>query len=159
MKRLVPLVLLACGGPPPEPDSYVPFASHFASYTQWPSFTLPGAPELELSHLAGDRAVYIKAMPPRGATRFPVGTLIVKTASDRIFAMAKRGGNYNADGAVNWEWLELEGSVEQPFIRWRGIGPPDGEGYGPPGTSACNTCHAGAAQTDFVHSADRLLLR
>ena len=158
MKRFLPLLIAACGGTP-EPDTYVPFAAHFAGYTAWQSHAISGAAAQELSHLAGDRTVYVKPAPARGATRFEVGTLIVKATQGQVFAMAKRGGNYNSDGAVNWEWLELEGTVEQPFIRWRGIGPPDGEGYGPPGTSACNTCHAGASATDFVHSADALISR
>lgn len=151
-------MLCACG-PPPEPESYVPFAADFTGYTSWPKLTVPGAPAMEQSHVAGDRVIYIAQKPGRGATDFPVGTRIVKTVGDQIFAMAKRGGNYNADGAVNWEWLELEGTVERPFIRWRGIGPPDGEGYGPPGTSACNICHGGAAETDFVHTAPQWLIQ
>lgn len=155
---LLAVTLAACGGTP-EPDSYVPFAAHFNGYTRWASFTVPGGPAQEQSHLAGDRVIYISEKPARGATRFPVGTRIVKTVGNQIFAMARRGGNYNADGAVNWEWLELEGTAEQPFIRWRGIGPPDGEGYGPPGTSACNICHGGAAETDFVHTAPQWLIQ
>ena len=43
----------------------------------------------------------------------PVGALIVKTVENGapqqwdLFAMAKRGGNYNADGATNWEFFTL----------------------------------------------------
>lgn len=154
MTRVFALLLLfACGPAPVEPDTYVPFATHFANYTKWESFTIPGGAAQDMSHLAGDRTVYVNKKPGRGAAKFGVGTLIVKTTADQIFVMAKRGGGYNPDGAVDWEWLELEGTVDQPFIRWRGIGPPDGEGYGQPGTSGCNICHSGAAANDFVHSA------
>ncbi|MBL8954061.1 MAG: hypothetical protein JNK82_25010 [Myxococcaceae bacterium] len=150
----ITLALWACGpAPEPEPESFVPFASHFARYTSWESFVIPGGAQQEDAHVSGDRTLYLKRRPPRGATRYPVGTLIVKVTPLQVFAMAKRGGGYNAQGAVDWEWLELEGTVEQPFIRWRGIGAPDGEGYGPPGESSCNLCHDGAAHNDFVRAA------
>lgn len=133
-------------------ETFVPFASDFAGYTRWEKFELPGGIAQLSSHLAGDRTLYLNRRPPSGATAFAVGTLIVKTTTMQIFAMAKRGGNYNADGAVDWEWLELEGTPEQPFIRWRGLGPPNGEAYGGVGNSGCNNCHSGAWENDFVQS-------
>ncbi|MBK7857501.1 MAG: hypothetical protein IPJ65_02525 [Archangiaceae bacterium] len=132
--------------------TFIAFASHFNGYADWESFALPGGIAQGSSHLAGDRVIYLNHRPPAGATEFPVGTIIVKTTQSQIFGMVKRGGNYNADGAVNWEWFELEGSSAQTYIRWRGLGPPDGETYGGPGNSGCNNCHSGAWDNDFVQA-------
>ncbi len=139
--------------PVPVSDGYVPFARDFTGYATWERFEIHSGLAEGASHIAGDRTVFLNRRPMHGATAFPPGTLIVKATTDRVFAMAKRGGDYNADGAAGWEWLELEGSSEQPFIRWRGLGPPNGEAYGGPGNSGCNNCHTGAWQNDFVQAA------
>ena len=101
-----------------------------------------------------------------GVREFPVGTIIVKEtdggelAARKVFAMVKRGGGYNVSGARNWEWFELDnlegGTVR---IRWRGVGPPAGEGYGGDKNGGCNTCHAGAVANDYVISANLDLSR
>ena len=86
------------------------------------------------------------------------GTIIVKEPSDgdlttrQIFAMVKRGGDFNPTGAVNWEWFELQ-NVDSATVQivWRGFGPPAGETYG--GNPAfCNGCHVIAADNDDVWS-------
>lgn len=91
----------------------------------------------------------------------PVGTIIVKTIEDtytdeitQVHAMSKRVEDYNEDGALGWEWFELQLDEDaRPVIIWRGTHPPDGECYHcPPGTDPekaamlgdCNICHAGA---------------
>ena len=64
--------------------------------------------------------------------------------AEPFFAMVKRGGGYNAQGASGWEWFELQnltdgsGGVQ---IVWRGLGPPAGEVYGGDPNAGCNTCH------------------
>lgn len=130
----------------------MPFASDFSGYTRWETYEIHGGITEAASQIAGDRTLYVKPHPPHGVTQFPPGTKIVKVTTERIFAMAKRGAGYNTDGAVGWEWLELEGTSDQPFIRWRGLGPPNGESYGGPGNSGCNNCHTGAWQNDFVQA-------
>jgi hypothetical protein len=73
-----------------------------------------------------------------------------------LFAMVKRGGDFNRAGARGWEWFELgeregDGSVG---IVWRGLNAPDGEGYGsgdPLG--GCNGCHDVSAANDYVRGA------
>jgi hypothetical protein len=72
----------------------------------------------------------------------------------KTFAMAKRGGNYNANGAIGWEWLELqEDASGNILIVWRGISPPAGEGYGGSVVGgSCNTCHGTAMANDYVKS-------
>jgi hypothetical protein len=67
-----------------------------------------------------------------------------------IFAMAKRGGAYNTRGAVGWEWLELKQLATGLAIVWRGIAPPAGACYGAIVGGACNDCHSGAPNNDYV---------
>jgi hypothetical protein len=102
--------------------------------------------------------VYVNHPPSAGDTAFRIGTVIVKVlehdedGDERIFAMAKRGKGFNAAGAVDWEWFELQrGSGGAPIIAWRGLGPPEGSAYHETGTS-CNDCHAAASSNDFVLS-------
>ncbi len=76
--------------------------------------------------------------------------------------MAKRGGDYNADGAVGWEWFDLDlARSGEPLVDWRGPEPPAGRGYecalgeddaGAEGVGDCNICHLSAASNDFVLS-------
>ena len=92
---------------------------------------------------------------------FPLGTIIVKETNEvdptarQLFALVKRGGDFNPTGAVNWEWFELknvaDGSVA---ISWHGYGPPSGSAdiYGG-NPAVCNTCHKKAATNDYVWSA------
>ena len=93
--------------------------------------------------------------------------IVVKTiewsGGTDIHAMAKRGADYNTEGAFGWEWFELVLADDgTPVILWRGAEPPVGEQYGQlPGMSTdtattvtgdCNTCHGAAASNDYVHS-------
>jgi hypothetical protein len=79
-----------------------------------------------------------------------------------MVGMAKRGGDYNAEGALGWEWFDLDltesGGVA---VDWRGPVPPEGRGYecalgeddaGSEGVGDCNTCHGAAEANDFVLS-------
>src|SRR6478609_8653690 len=78
---------------------YVPLPGDFIAFRDWTRIFLGDGP-LE-GHPAGPRYAYVKVKP--GPTEYPVGAIIVKTVetgttSDTwdLFAMAKRGGNYNA---------------------------------------------------------------
>ncbi len=153
----------------PEPgDEFVAFQSDFADFQQWNSYYL-GDGALGDSTLVGPRTAYMNIEPQSGSAQFPVGTMIVKTAEVAdspvdwvVIGMAKRGAGYNADGAVGWEWFDLEctdsGSV---VIDWRGLGPPEGQGYecalgsdtgDDPLLGDCSTCHAAASSNDYVLS-------
>jgi hypothetical protein len=102
--------------------------------------------------------VYLNQAPPHGSTEFPVGTIIVKDlgpgpgTAATTFAMVKRGGGFNEQGATNWEWFELQNNADASVtILWRGAEPPAGQAYsGEP--TACNTCHGTAKSNDFVQS-------
>jgi len=167
MKPLLAVVILlgACsapsgaGGAGAGADTFVASTQTFQPFHGWASFPIDGQPLLGSPHLCGPRTVYLNARPAHGSTRFPVGTVIVKECTAdpvdqrKVFAMVKRGGGYNSDGATDWEWFELhdeaDGSVS---VIWRGVAPPAGESYGGTG-SACNDCHAAARDNDFVQSA------
>jgi hypothetical protein len=103
--------------------------------------------------------VYWNSSPPHGSTTFPVGTIIVKETSEaditarKIFSMVKRGGDFNPNGAVNWEWFELQnladGSVS---INWDGAQAPGGMDVYSSNPNLCNECHLKAAANDDVWS-------
>lgn len=156
---------------PPEPTTFLAFTRDFVDFRTWKAFIVPdsaqplvpaphddgGAEDTDAatSHVTGPRTVFINQTPHRRATRFPVGTIIVKamTGSPDLFAMVKRGTDYNKKGAVGWEWFRLSINRENaPVILWRGITPPAGDFYGGASGGTCNECHGSAQTNDFVHS-------
>lgn len=137
------------------PTSFIAFSNSFANFRSWTMFHSDGpTPGTQPDDVLGPRSQYINKLPPAGATEFPVGTIIVEARESgmmSIFAAVKRGANYNAMGAVNWEWFEL---LENPVaIKWRGFGPPAGEMYGGDPNGGCNSCHAACgANNDYICS-------
>jgi hypothetical protein len=160
-RALLSVVLIsACGAPAPSsmPSTFIALQRDFEGFESWEAFAWDSA-GMGGTHDPGAVTVYLKERPPAGATAFPVGTIIVKvtpprdaTTEEKIFAMAKRGGTFNANGAAGWEWFELKRSTSgAPVIVWRGVGAPAGERYGQTDAS-CNDCHGAAADNDSVHS-------
>lgn len=139
-----------------EPEtSFIAMPKDFQGYESWEGFVLPPGNAAD-PHTAIGRTVHLNRRPPQGSTEFPIGTILVKVPADAnssgdVFAMVKRGGTYNFQGAVGWEWFELfpNGANEPPIIKWRGLGPPSGEEYRS-AAGTCNQCHAAAAENDFV---------
>ena len=165
--QLLVLAVLAsaCGqtSPPDSQDSFIPLQKDFTGFRQWRAFDL-GVGQADAVHPQGRRIVYLNQSPPSGSTSFPTGTILAKTVTPddgspaSIFAMAKRGGDYNSQGAIGWEWFELQdGSDGAELIVWRGITPPAGEGYGGVVGGACNTCHGQHADNDYVASSALML--
>jgi len=151
------VLLGACAshaGPPTHDagPSFIAADGDFEGFTAWESFDGGTEPADSLPGIA-QRTLYLNHRPPHGATEYPLGTIIVKTTDgQQTFAMAKRGGGFNSDGALNWEWFELAtattGSVE---IVWRGPAAPASVPYGRPGSVTCNQCHFDDAfYKDFV---------
>jgi hypothetical protein len=134
------------------------FNSSFAGYHSWSSDSFEGAAIASSPHTSGPRREYINEKPAHGSTSFPVGTIIVKeigappASQDSVFAMVKVGCDYNSQGAVNWEWFELQVDTQNnASILWSGSAPPPGMTYG--GTqSSCNDCHVEAKSNDYVQS-------
>ena len=146
-----------CGGGPVSTTSGTPaFARDFDAFEAWESFIVAGSgpgsrPDAGTqAHTSGERTIYLKQRPPKGATEFPDGTFIVKRGAFNTFAMHKRGGTYNQDGAKGWEWAELErASSGKAIIVWQGLGAPAGEKYGAIDVT-CNDCHKAATENDSV---------
>jgi hypothetical protein len=148
------LAVVGCSGgsAPPVTGDFVAQNADFKGYQSWTSFTIDDGLAAGSTHVAGKRTIYINQLPPADATEFPVGTIIVKeTAVDgKIFARAKRGGDYNATGATGWEWFELATKMGVTGLAWRGKGPPSGEVYGGDPNAGCNPCHKIAVNNDAV---------
>jgi hypothetical protein len=157
---------------------FVAFASDFNGFHDWPGKAFPAEPSPNLPPVdaggvgpdggATDGGVhplpeteYWKIPSPITGNEFPLRTIIVKETNEadptarQVFALVKRGGDFNPTGAVDWEWFELknvaDGSV---VINWHGYGPPSGSAdiYGG-NPAVCNTCHLKAAANDYVWSA------
>lgn len=144
----------------PVGDTYLAFASSFKGFRTWESFPVDDMGD-DVVHIAGPRTEYLNQRPEAGDTTFPVKTIVVKESEDvaaladrKVFAMVKRGGDYNSKGATGWEWFELKNIDEENVdIVWRGVGPPAGEMYGGDPNAGCNGCHVGDPDNDFVLSA------
>jgi hypothetical protein len=158
------VALGACGSSTDGADggaatpTFVAHQSDFQGYKTWRSFPFDAPDPQGGVHTMGPRIEYINPVPPHGATSFPVGTVIVKDILPHgiyvgnTFAMVKRGGGYNPDGARDWEWFELKNDGGNTTIVWHGSEPPPGEMYGADPTGGCNSCHSGAMANDFVKS-------
>jgi hypothetical protein len=167
---LIPLALAAgCSTSPGAPDSGTlgppPLASDFSCFRNWsqtPGVGPPGAPDPSSAtdggiH-AGPMTTYINMKPPHGSTSFPDGTIIVKEQNDpllaqrQIFAMVKRGGGYNPNGAINWEFLELQNiDTCNVSIVWSGF-PVNSDPYAS-NPFVCDDCHVLAKSNDYVWTA------
>lgn len=160
---------LAAGCTEGEPGSvFIALQSDFASFESWPKFFLGDGP-LD-GHPTGGRHGFINKPAPKGSTTYPVGSILVKTVEFgtsklewEMFAMAKRGGEYNLGGAKDWEFFTLKFSTGGvPVIVTRGTNPADlesdggapGHGYADTaGTGiTCNRCHglAGTERQDHI---------
>lgn len=141
------------------PTTFVAYASDFSGFHTWTSTpgVAPGAPQPGDGGVhSGPLTTYINHLPPKGSTSFPVGTIIVKEPDDppltqrQIFAMVKRGGGFNSDGADNWEWFELRNlDMTNVQILWGGSEPVGTESYAS-NPNLCNDCHTMNRQNDFV---------
>ena len=157
--------------------TFVAFDTTFNGFHSWPTAVAMPSPNLPpvdaggagLDGGAGDGGVHPPPeteywqLPPisPGSTTFPIGTIIVKETDEadvtarQVFAMVKRGGNFNPNGAVNWEFFELINKANGiEAINWRGYGPidPTMDIYGG-NPNVCNDCHGKAAPNDYVWSA------
>jgi hypothetical protein len=149
---------LVDGGQAPSPTagSFIAFQPDFQAYPTWTHFELASEAAVGSGdiHRAGKRVVYINTLPAPGARAFDTGTIIVKAMADgEVFARVKRGGDYNKNGPVGWEWFELKQAAGEWQIVWRGITPPAGYCYGGIAGGACNDCHRAFAANDYVATA------
>lgn len=157
MRRAIVAAALAlgCGGGdgPSEPGGFIALTDHFRDFRSWPRVAV--GEDVLSAHPEGPRFVYASQSPPPAGEPYPVGAILVHSieqsedpASWELFAMVKRGGGYNPEGAVGWEFFRLGFSTRGvPVILSRGLTPtegtPYGGGVGPTAQgSGCNRCHA-----------------
>lgn len=163
---LAALVLLAsgCRGPDVAPDassaSFIAVGRDFEGFLDWPSVAIESGGQPG-GHTVGPARTYLRGRVPATDLPFDVGTILVKaTPADsfegwEVHAMVKRGGGYNADGAVGWEWFDLALDASGvPSIAWRGPGTPSDPGvYASPDGGAgmaCGQCHGAVPFDDYV---------
>ena len=161
--------LLACGslagcldhqlpsdGAGEERDVFIALQRDFADFRDWMRFPLRTA--VMHAGVSGPVVAYLNELPPADASEFPVGTIVIKTVEIdpatewTIHAMVKRGGGFNAQGALGWEYVDLAiNDDDVPVIMWRGERPPSDHGYesllgggvDPALEVDCNGCHTG----------------
>lgn len=156
--------------PLPGREPYIALERDFQDFESWTKVDLSQRPAISETHASGEAHEYMSHRPQAGSKTFPVGTILVKTVKSSaavagedereigaprtdIFAMVKRGGGYNARGALGWEWFELRRRADDSLgIVWRGVNPPSGEGYGGDPMGGCNGCHQMAIKNDYVHA-------
>ena len=140
----------------PKPAPFIAFERDFQDFRAWTEVVMPRLEAQGVTHKLGKAREFINARPGSDTTAFPVGTIIVKEVTDdekktQLFAMVKRGSDYNRSGAHGWEWFELrERADESLAIVWRGINAPNGEDYAGDPVGGCNLCHELAKKNDFV---------
>ena len=146
---LLTAALAGCGAPVEPSDSFIAMARDFEGFEQWEKISLPGVGGDD-AHVSADRTIYVNKRAPAGATEWPKGTILVKVLPFDTFAMVKRAGGYNMNGAHGWEWFDLvKGTNGELIIKWRGLGPPVGESYNKAGQT-CNACHSTNVANDSV---------
>jgi hypothetical protein len=176
MSRLCAMLALvvfvsAVAGCDDKPSVFIALDSDFATFESWPSVMLGSEPLP--GHPPGPRFGYLNRKAPKGAKQYPVGTVIVKAIEPpgaldtgwEIFAMAKRGGNFNPEGALNWEFFRLKIVDGAPHIVTRGLTAADpddgGLGYfdqlGNDFVDMCNGCHGTKASVATDHVLSPLL--
>jgi hypothetical protein len=156
---VIAMSVIGCGGSAdPETassETFLAFPAHFQDFRTWTAIHSDGPDPVKFPTVAGARTLYVNKLPPKGSRTYPIGTIIVEVHDDgdaRIFARVKRGGGFNSDGALDWEWFELAEENGKVLVNWRGFGPPVGESYGGDKTG-CNNCHTSFKDNDFVGSA------
>ncbi len=145
--------------------------SDFAGWQGWFGGILPNDVLDGNVYPPGTRWGYVNHRVPPGTTAYPPGTVLIKLIESpkddptlwHAFGFSKRGGDYNAAGAVGWEFLELRlDAAGTPHITDRGLAPAndgfdmDTLSYTPGGAAgSCNICHGlpNFKATDHIISA------
>ncbi len=148
-------------------DPFIALARDLDGFRSWPNIFLEEPFTLDGGHRVGTSHVFVNGEVPPDGQPFALGTILVKTVEDgdpstwEIHAMVKRGGGYNAAGAIDWEWLDVAlTDAGEPIIAWRGEGSAADPGAYVTASGEnipCNSCHVYAMRRDYAFS--RLLLR
>jgi len=157
------ILILSCYKPDDGsiPEPFIATSSSFSGYKTWKLESTTKGPAILLGAAhqglndSVTRKVYFKDGKTRVGSSYPIGTLIVKEATDtsgkviEVTAMAKRGNNFNAS-AGNWEWFVLNTNGTGNILK-------DSTGIEMRGGSTmmggmCNSCHNAASAKDFTFS-------
>lgn len=144
----------------PGTSVFIAMDRDFAGFLQWRRVELGTV--MLAGHPPGTRVAFVNTAQRPSGTEYPVGTIIVKAITQNsadtnqwaVIAMAKRGGDFNHDGARNWEFFTLRVQDGVVSIVERGLAPRtdgDGDPYGVTAGITCNTCH-GSADARMVDS-------
>jgi len=142
------------------PAVFIAMDRDFAGFLQWRRVELGTV--MLVGHAPGTRVAFINTAQRPSGSAYPVGTIIVKAITQNsadtnqwaVIAMAKRGGDFNREGARDWEFFTLRMQGESVSIVERGLAPRtdgDGDPYGVTAGITCNTCH-GSADARMVDS-------
>ncbi len=156
MKRaltIAALGLVAHGCGEPSPPVFIAMDRDFADFMRWRRVDL-GAISIA-GHPPGSRLAFVNQRVAPTTDRYPVGSIIVKAITGSspdpntwaVIAMAKRGGDFNAEGARDWEFFTLRVEGSTVSIVNRGLAPTsdgDGDPYGVTNGLGCNACHGTA---------------
>ncbi len=143
---------------------FVAAAQDFAPFRSWRAVPLGDEPNS--ADPPGPRVAFVSRAPDASARSYPIGSIIVKAIENTpsptdwdLFAMAKRGGDFDPSGAVGWEFflLKLDGDQSIRIVaRGTILTPPvdGGMAYGSAGAIFCGGCHGapGTTATDHVLS-------
>jgi hypothetical protein len=181
LKTALALALLfsatACGGgkraDSGDAGMFVAVDGDFAGFQSWFGGVLPSDVLDGNVYPPGTRFGFVNHRVPPGTKAYPPGTVIVKAiespAGDptqwHVFAFAKRGGDFNAAGAIGWEFFLLRlDAGGTPTITSRGLAPAndgfdmDTLSYTPGGAAgSCNICHGQKAYAATDHLISALL--
>lgn len=144
---------------PPAPQEFVADNNTFANFNTWnlqATLTGPNPSLGGMAHGGNDstvtRKIYFKDGASRVNGKYPVGTVIVKHATNtagtmnEVTAMVKRGNNFSPDGG-DWEWFMLmpNGNImtDSTGNPMRGANLMGG---------MCKSCHNGASANDYTFS-------
>ena len=152
----------ACGGGgatiPTPVAQFQAQDSDVADFPSWHSQPFIADPLADIVYPPGSRVGFINHAAAPGTTSYPIGTIIIKAIENdnvpahwELFGMSKRGGDYNAAGAIGWDFLLIRYENGVPHIYSSGLTPtvdgnPDmgavNEGsYFAGGQIACDVCH------------------
>lgn len=149
------------------PEPFIAFTRDFEDLRAWPQVALSGP--ANAAHASGG-ALYASVLGLDADGGLCAGSALVReqpanaAGPASLHGMVKRGGGFNAEGAVGWEWFGFGESADgEPVVLWRGDEAPSEVGYnnGVELIEAdCNGCHQAGAAFDFLMSEEaRALLR
>ena len=98
------------------------------------------------------RPAWEHGVPGRHDHREGGGRERSRSHDHHIFAMVKRGCDFDVAGAKGWEWMEIKEDGAGNSIIWRGVGLPAGEQYGGDPNAGVTTCHVACSDNDAVCS-------